>query len=392
MAENKRYTFQKILVTSVWILLGAGLIVLLVAAITKKKAESVARIDISIVGVQNHYFINKSDVLMILEKVHGKKLQNATIGSLNLVAMEGSLQKEQWIKKAEIFFDNNNVLQIKIIEREPVARIFTVNGESYYMDSSLARLPLSDKFSARLPVFTNFPNDKKVWNKSDSSLGTEIKLLSEFIGSDPFWMAQIDQIDITPSRSFELIPKLGNQVIRFGNIENYKEKFNKLFAFYKEVQTRVGWNRYSIVDVQYKDQVVAVNRNKAEIKADSLAAVKIMKAIIEEAKTKINDTTQVQLPQKEEGNGNINESRVIDDAPDENVPERAPVIKNKTENTPGTATTASETPIIKSVIDKPTSIKKETIKKVVAPKPVEKNKEEKVKKEPKAVMPAKSDY
>ena len=56
---------------------------------------------------------------------------------------------------------------------------------------------------------------------------------------DPFWMAQIDQVDITPTDTFELIPKLGNQVIRFGNADNYEEKFNKLLAFYKQVQTKI---------------------------------------------------------------------------------------------------------------------------------------------------------
>jgi cell division protein FtsQ len=55
----------------------------------------------------------------------------------------------------QLFFDNNEVLQVVIDEREPIARIFTVAGNSYYIDSSLERLPLSDKMSARLPVFTN---------------------------------------------------------------------------------------------------------------------------------------------------------------------------------------------------------------------------------------------
>ena len=32
-------------------------------------------------------------------------------------------------------------------------------------------------------------------------------------------MAQIDQVDISPNRTFDLIPKLGNQVIRFGDAE-----------------------------------------------------------------------------------------------------------------------------------------------------------------------------
>ncbi len=50
----------------------------------------------------------------------------------------------------------------------------------------------------------------------------------------PFWMAQIDQIDITSEGDFDFIPKLGNQVIRFGDISDYQQKFNKLLAFYKQ--------------------------------------------------------------------------------------------------------------------------------------------------------------
>src|SRR5665647_1866073 len=253
MSQTGKYKFKKILVAMVWILLGSGTIVLLVAAISRRNNESCVRIEVEISGVQNNFFIAKKDVISILEKTNKGRLEKKPLRSLDLSAMETELQKSSWIKNAELFFDNNDVLEVKITEREPIARVFTTSGMSFYLDSSLARLPLSDKFSARLPVFTNFPTDVIVLSKEDSILLNEIKSLSEFIGNDPFWMAQIDQIDITPERTFELVPKLGNQVIRFGNGDNYEEKFNKLFAFYKQVQTRTGWNRYSIIDVQYKN-------------------------------------------------------------------------------------------------------------------------------------------
>jgi cell division protein FtsQ len=149
--------------------------------------------------------------------------------------METELQKSKWIKKAELFFDNNNVLEVRISEREPIARIFTTSGLSFYLDSSLTRLPLSDKFSARLPVFTNFPTDVIVLSKEDSNLIKDIRILGGFIEANPFWMAQIDQVDISANRTFDLIPKLGNQIIHFGNAENYQEKFNNLLCFYKQV-------------------------------------------------------------------------------------------------------------------------------------------------------------
>ena len=194
MALNNKYTFKNILSITVWVILGSGIVVLLIAAVTKKNNEVIKGMEISITGVQNNYFIDKKDVIKILEKVNGKSLKDAFTNSLDLTKMESVLQKDQWIKKAEIFYDNNNVLQVKVTEREPIVRIFTTTGASFYMDSSLKRLPLSDKFSARLPVFTNFPTEVIVLKRKDSILLKNIKTLGEFIGNDPFWMAQIDQV------------------------------------------------------------------------------------------------------------------------------------------------------------------------------------------------------
>ncbi|MEO6905031.1 MAG: hypothetical protein ABI148_01610 [Ginsengibacter sp.] len=409
MSADNKYTIRKILVISVWTILLAGTVVLLVAAMSKKNNEKISGVEIHISGVQNNYFIDKNDVLEILQKVNGKDLQKATISSLDLTKMENRLQKDQWVKKAEMFFDNNNLLQIKITEREPVARIFTISGASFYIDSSLTRLPLSDKFSARLPVFTSFPTEVRILKKRDSFLLHEIKVLSEYISSQPFWMAQIDQIDITPAAGFELIPKLGNQVIRFGNIIDYEEKFNKLLGFYKQVQTRVGWNKYSILDLQFKNQVIGVNRDAAEIKSDSLRSIQIMKNIIEEAKINSNDSTKIQLPQPSDNiNDKINNSPVSNIVPDETINKNAIPVKKTAETkvSPVTPIHDHEKPFLKkqisgenkSVIRHPSSNEKPhptPVKKTVVKKPVKKQIEkpmEETNRVPKAVMPSKSDY
>lgn len=393
MARESKYTFKKILVISVWILLCAGTVVLLIAAMSKKRNELVNYVEIKISGIQNNYFVGKKDVLDILQKVNGKKLTGESVHSLDLAAMEGTLEKNQWIKRAEIFFDNNNVLQIKIIEREPIARIFTNSGSSFYIDSSLTRLPLSDKFSARLPVFSAFPDVVKTLNKKDSILLMQIKTLSEYINDHPFWMAQIDQLNITPQKSFELIPKLGNQLIRFGDTENYEEKFNKLLAFYQQVVTKVGWNKYSVLDIRYKNQVVGVVRDAAEIKADSLKSVQIMKNIIEEAQINSNDSTRIQLPQpKEENNAKVNRSSAIDEVPSDDTFEQ-----NAGKGLPLTnadKAVLKEQLLMNKKLDQKKSFethKKSPFKLTNTKKEIEKPDEE-IKNEPKAAMPPKSDY
>lgn len=399
MAENKKYTFKKALGISVWFLLGSGAIVLLVAAMSRKNNEHINGIEIKISGVQNNYFIDKKDVIKILEKINGRSVEKQQAGALDLTAMENALQKNQWVKRAEMFFDNNNVLQVKITEREPVARIFTSSGASFYLDSSLKRLALSDQFSARIPIFTNFPTDVMILTKRDSLLLKQIKIMSEFIGNDPFWMAQIDQVNITSEGTFELVPKLGNQVIRFGNADKYEEKFNKLFAFYKQVQTRTGWNRYSILDLQFDNQVVAVNRDAKEFKTDSLRAIEIMNRVIEEAKKQASDSKNIQLSSPQEDNISINSSPVIDHTSNENV--EINVGKNRDDGSVAPVH-VPEKPVLKnpSTVAKP-SVKHSssnekpgpTRQKSVAKKPEEKKETpEKINEVPKAVMPPKSDY
>jgi len=407
MGNNKKYTFKKVLVVSVWLLLISGTIVILIAAMSKKNNDQIAGVEIKISGVQNNYFISKKDVMEMLEKVNKGKLDKSTVNSLDLASMENRLEKDQWIKKAEIFYDNNNVLQVKITEREPIARIFTISGASFYIDSSLARLPLSDKFSARLPVFTGFPTEVRVLKKQDSVLLNEVKILSEYIGSHPFWMAQIDQIDITAALQFEMIPKLGNQLIRFGDANNYEEKFNKLLAFYKQVQTRIGWNKYSVLDIRFKNQVVGVNRNAAEIKSDSLRSIQIMKSLIEEAKKNSNDSTKIQLPAATDDNERVNNSPVLENVPGETINDQSSEVNNsdKKINTVIPAPVNEKLSLKKSntsenkVVTKrsassekpPPKEEKKIVKKPVVKKVVETPKEE-TNKVPKAVMPANSDY
>ncbi len=327
MASSKKYNFGRILVTLLWLLVGSGVVVLLVAAISKRKSERCTGVNVIITGVQHNFFIDENDVVAILKKTNKGEFEKNTVSSIDLAAMEIALQKDQWVRKAELFFDNNDVLQVRVSEREPIARVFTLSGKSFYLDSALAMLPLSDKFSARLPVFTSFPTELKVLKQQDSVLLKEIKTLSEYISQHPFWMAQIEQIDIEQDRTFILIPKVGDQVIYFGNTNDCLQKFNKLLTFYKQVEQYAGWNKYSAIGLQYKNQLIGVRRGEAEIKMDSLKTVQIMKNIIENAQNKTDDSTNIQLIQPAEDNNVVNKHHdTDDDMPGEEVgQEEAPV-------------------------------------------------------------------
>ena len=319
MPEKRRYNTKKILGNILWTLLGLATVVLLGAAISLRHNKHCKGVSINIKGAQNNFFIDKNEISTILEKLCGSKLPGKTLGTFNLSIIENILKKNQWIKNAELFFDNNEVLRVDVTEREPVARVFTRTGSSFYLDSTLAALPLSDKTSARVPVFSNFSGQQNAFTKADSILLNDVKNVGSYILKDPFWMAQIDQVDITSDKTFEMVPKVGNQIIVFGNADNYEEKFNNLLTFYKQVATKVGWNKYSKINVQYKGQVVGVKRGAQDIIQDLLRTKQMMQTIVIAAQQQANDSANnIQLEQKDEN--------IIPVAPQlDNIPDEQPI-------------------------------------------------------------------
>ncbi|MFT3933279.1 MAG: cell division protein FtsQ/DivIB [Chitinophagaceae bacterium] len=208
--------------------------------------------------------------------------------------MESVLEQNTWVRDAEVFLDNNAVLRIVIKERIPVARIFTVNGNSFYIDSSGKHLPLSSRLAVKLPVYTNFPADKETLYGADSALMEQIKKMSPFIMENPFWMAQVGQIDITPDRTFEMMPVVGKHLIQFGDGTDYEAKFHRLFLFYQQVGAKAGLDKYAAINVQFDNQVVATRKGPAG-KIDSIQAIKNIQKLIESSRQMANDTVSTMV-------------------------------------------------------------------------------------------------
>jgi len=130
-------------------------------------------------------------------------------------------------------------------------------------------------------------------------------------------MAMIDQVDITPQLTFEMIPKIGNQTIIFGDAANVDDKFNKLKLFYRKVIPVAGWSRYSIINLQYKNQVVAKIKDAADKSADSLRTLQIMQMIAERAAKDADDSTIKFIP---ENDANTGDETMIEQSIERDVP------------------------------------------------------------------------
>ena len=266
---NTKATIKKILFVMLWVCIGGGMLSLLIAAIGKKNREDCTDYTIAIKGSAEKFFINADDIRKILRSGAGSELKGKKISEIDLKKLEQLLRNNIWIRKAEMWFDNKNVLHVEVYEREPIARIFTNAGNTFYIDSTERKIPLSDRMSARVPVFTGFP-DKKVYSAKDSLLFTDVKNLAIYIKNDSFWMSQVAQVNITADRNFELSPVVGNHLIKLGNGKDIEKKFNRLMIFYKQVLAQKGFDSYSTIDVQYTGQVVGTKRGSEKNKVDTV--------------------------------------------------------------------------------------------------------------------------
>jgi len=265
---NAKITIRKILFIAMWLCIGGGMLTLLLAAIGKKNDGVCKAYEIFITGSANNHFVDEKDVEQTLLKNVKGTITGKAIALFDLHKLEQNLEHNSWINEAQLYFDNKDVLHVSVSEKEPVARVFTSGSNSFYIDSVGNKIPLSDKLSARVPVFTGFP-DKKKWDAADSSLLNDIKRTAIYINSNPFWSAQVAQIYITAERNFEMIPVVGNHIVKLGNGENINRKFNRLMVFYKQVLRKTGFDKYKVIDVQFKGQVV-VSKYAGNPRVDSI--------------------------------------------------------------------------------------------------------------------------
>jgi len=286
----KKNSINRFFSIAMWMLLGFGSVVLLVAAVRNNNGRRCSGMKVAIKG-RDQLYINESEIRKVVSQYSGADIKGRLITDFDLHAIETSLKKDIWVSNAKLFFDNNEVFRVSVVQREPVARIFTHSGYSFYVDSALAILPLSNLTSARLPVFTGFPADHKVLRKRDSLLLRDIRDISILIQQDPVLMAMVDQVDVTRSYEFEMIPKIGSHIICFGDASAADEKFENLRIFYREVLAKGRMNRYDKISLKFSGQVVATLKGHGNEGSDSVQILRMMSAIAEESERKANDTT-----------------------------------------------------------------------------------------------------
>ena len=255
MKEKRKISVRKVLQVFLTVVVSLGCLIAIVSASRIEDAKKLSGVAVHIKNDKKYHFIEEKEIMDLAINNRDVDVMNTPMSQLDIKGMEQVIASDPWVAGVQVFIDNDKVLHMHVTQRVPIARIFQQDSKSYYMDGSLSIMPLSENYVYYTTVVTNVPelnNDSAGW-----AMKKEIAKLVSTIQQDTFWSAQISQVIADTAGTFVLMPVLGDQKILLGDTSRMKDKLDDLFAFYKNVLNRIGWDKYETLDLRFKGQVIA---------------------------------------------------------------------------------------------------------------------------------------
>lgn len=216
----------------------------------------------------DYHFVTRRQLLNLAYS-SSARIAGKPVKEVPVYAIENKINGLRELKKAEVYMSIDGIVHIYVEQRTPVMRIIPDNGGDYFVDDEGIVIRRRNLYNPRLHIVEGNVNITSAMLNGVSVLDTSIKnsilkdiyYLVNYINDDKFWSAQIDQIYVDGNDEIDLIPRSVSHQIHLGSCENYEAKLRNLQAFYDKVMPVVGWNKYSMINLEYKDQIVCKRRD-----------------------------------------------------------------------------------------------------------------------------------
>ena len=198
------------------------------------------------------YFLGDDNLFVTSETVNKllienkKKAQTIRKDKLDLNTLEKAINKHNMIEKSEVFVSVDGVLKAIVKQKTPIVRV--IDGEeSFYIDYQGGKMPLSDNFTARVPLVSGEINEKNA---------DKLNELFRFIFDDDFLRKNIVGIQIFSNGSLKMMNRNFDYEIDFGKTINVEKKFNNYKAFFQKAVLDSSLYHYKKINLKFTQQVV----------------------------------------------------------------------------------------------------------------------------------------
>lgn len=245
-----------------WLLTLGGLFGLLgLIAFTEIRhgQKHVRSVTVRLNQVDGYQFLTRRDVMGYLTNEGADPILGRDYADVDFQKLEKRLKHHGLVKNCQISRDLTGNLLVVIEQPRPLARL-VVSGEGprpvsgQYVSEEGRFFPISMNYSARVPVLTGsyFRQNRSLMSERNRPLLDLLKRIYD----DPFWRAQLAELAVDERGNVTMWPEVGNHQIEFGPPTELDAKFKKLKLVYTNVLPAKGWDRYTRVNVQYRNQIV----------------------------------------------------------------------------------------------------------------------------------------
>lgn len=241
-----------------WMVFILVVILALFSAINRKKNSFAGGVEVEVMPLESgDKLISERDVKQALLLAFGNTLEGTELGQLEVDRMEHVLEEDPFVLDAEAYIDQRNILHVKIKQREPMLRILDNNGGNYYIDKDGVKMPPSKNFAAHVLVATgNVAPYTPEFRKKKKNTLNDLYTLAQTLQADDFFAGFIQQIHVSNTGEFTLVPLVGDQNIMLGRARKIEDKLRRLKIFYRQGMPYVGWRAYESINLKYNGQVV----------------------------------------------------------------------------------------------------------------------------------------
>ncbi|KAB7732192.1 hypothetical protein F5984_08285 [Rudanella paleaurantiibacter] len=241
--------------------LGGGLSLFAIIAFTEARQEQkhCREVVVKLDKVDGHQFLTRRDVTGYLTNEGSDPVIGESFDQIDFRQLEQRLKRHGLVKNCQVSRDLKGNLIVSIQQPQPLARLISSDNSLGYLEGQYVSeegrfFPISMNHTVRVPLLSGAYFAKHT-SLTDSSSRGLIELLT-MIRNDAFWQAQVTDIDVNAQGAVTMWPTYGKHRIEMGLPINLELKFKKLKLFYKSILSSRGWDRYSRVNVQYRNQIV----------------------------------------------------------------------------------------------------------------------------------------
>lgn len=216
------------------------------------------RIDVVLSDTVNSRFVTDPDIRTLFRS-QGLQLQGYPMKEINTRELERLLEKNAYIRGAEVSTDVSGRMEIRLEQRIPLVRIMPDGKAGFYLDNEGEVLPLSDQFVPHIFLVSGNIKDADGSTGASTQLD-EIHRFCIYVTEHPFWSEQIVQLYVNHRGEYELIPRVGAHQILMGSMEQWDKKLRNLELLYQQGLSAYGWNSYRTINLKYTNQVICTKR------------------------------------------------------------------------------------------------------------------------------------